>query len=136
MGLAPGHDRLAAETRAAADDDLGLGPARANLPDDALQFLDTAGRGIDVGSAQPRAQQVLAAEDVQRELAVTAIVPVKEAPLLMAVDGIIGGFQVEPDLLGRPPMGLQKAVHGQAVHPPGVGHDLLVTRLAIGIGWA
>ena len=58
----------------------------------------------------------------------------EEAPLLAAVDGIIRGVQIEPDLLGWLRVGLHKTVHEQAVHARGVSHDLLVTRLGVGIG--
>ena len=41
MVLAPGHDRLAAETRVGADDGSALRPTGANPRDDPAQLLDT-----------------------------------------------------------------------------------------------
>jgi len=68
LGLAPGHDRFATKARVTPNADPGLGPAAADLGDDPRQLLHTACRGVDVGGAQPRAQQVLAAKDVQRQI--------------------------------------------------------------------
>ena len=42
VGLAPGHDRVTAETRVCANDDPRLWPTCANLTHDALQFVHTA----------------------------------------------------------------------------------------------
>jgi ATP-dependent Clp protease ATP-binding subunit ClpA len=41
---------------------LGCRPTRTDLPDDALDLLDAAGRRIDVRGTQPRAKQVLTTE--------------------------------------------------------------------------
>src|SRR5262245_61512956 len=65
VGLAPGHDRLAAEPAVAADQDLDLGPIPADPPDDPLQLLQGPGRGVDVGGPQLGAEQLIAAEVVQ-----------------------------------------------------------------------
>ena len=66
--------------------------------DDPLKLLDAARRRILVRRTQPCTQQMLAAEDVQRQIAVAAVVAVKEATFLMTVQWIIGGIQVQPDL--------------------------------------
>ena len=50
----------------------------------------------------------------------------EEAPLLVAVKGIIGCIQVEPDFPWRPFMGLQEQIHQQPVQGLGVSRDLLV----------
>ena len=47
--------------------------------------------GVDVRGPQPRAQQVIAAEDGQRQVAVAFVVAVEEAAELMAVDRVVGG---------------------------------------------
>ena len=71
-------------------------------------FLHGPGRAIDVGGAQPGRQEMAAAEDIERQVAVTAVVAVEEAPFLSAVQRIVGGVQIEDDPLGRPLMSLHK----------------------------
>ena len=46
--LAPGHQRLAGETRVGAQQDARSRPTPANLRDDARDFLNRAGAGVDV----------------------------------------------------------------------------------------
>ena len=75
-----------------------LGQRCADLRDDAFDLLACAGRRIDVRTAQLRAQQMLTAEDVQRQVAVVVVVAVKEATFLMPVQRIIGGIQIQDDL--------------------------------------
>ena len=58
-------------------------------------------RAIDMAGPQVRAQQLLAAEHVQRQVAVAVVVPMEEAALLLAVQWIVGGVEVEHQLLGR-----------------------------------
>ena len=98
VGFTPRHDRLAAEPGIAANHDPRLRPARTDLADDPFQLLDTARRGILVRRPQPCTQQVLTAEDVQRQIAVAAVIAVEETTLLVTVQRIIGGIQVQPDL--------------------------------------
>jgi hypothetical protein len=67
--LTPGHDRLTAESRVAADDAPSLGPAGTDLGEDPGQLLDAARAVVDVRGAQPGTQDSLAAEDLERHLA-------------------------------------------------------------------
>ena len=53
------------------------------------------------------AQQMLAAEDVQRQIAVIIVVAVEEPPFLVAVQRIVRGIQVQDDLARRLVMGLR-----------------------------
>ena len=101
VGRAPAHPRLAGEARVRAQQDLDSGPARPDLGDDPRHLVDRAGRGVDVRAPQLGREQLAAAEHVQRQLAVAIIVPVNEAALLMAVQGIIRGIEVKNDLFGR-----------------------------------
>ena len=64
-----------------------------------------------------------------------AVIRVKEPPSLGAVQGVIGGIEVEPDLLRPRSMGVQGEGDHQRVHPDTVGGDLLVARLAAGFRW-
>ena len=96
--LAPLHDGLAAESRIAPDVDTHLGPAPAQLLHDALELLDAARRTIAVRPAQSRTQQMFAAENVQRQITVAAVVPVEKSSLLATVQRVVGRIEVQPDL--------------------------------------
>jgi hypothetical protein len=111
--LAPGHQRLPREAAVAAQHDAHPRPAGADLADDARYLLDRAGRGVDVRAPELRRQQVAAAEDVERQVAVAVVVAMKEPPLLMPVDRIVSGVEVEHDLLRRLRVGVEEQVHEQ-----------------------
>ena len=65
-------------------------------------------------------QQMPAAEHVKRQVAVAIIVAVEEPAFLMAVQRIVGGVEVEDDLLGRPVVRLEEEVDEQALDRRGV----------------
>ena len=48
---------------------------------------------IDSGAPPPHPQQVFSREDVERQIAIAAIVAMKESAFLVAIDGIVGGRQ-------------------------------------------
>ncbi len=73
-------------------------------------------------------QQVPAAEHVERQIAVAVVVAVEEAPLLVAVQRIVGGIEIEDDLLGRPRVRLQEQVDEQRSRSPPVVADLVIAR--------
>jgi hypothetical protein len=73
-----------------------------------LNFLERPGAGVALSRAQPRTQQVIATEDIQRQIAVVAVVAVKKATLLFPVQRIIGGVQIEHDLLRWAPVRFDK----------------------------
>jgi len=52
-----------------------------------------------------------AAEDIQRHVAVAVVVAVEEAPLLPAVQRIVGRIQVQHDLRRRPLVRFHEQVH-------------------------
>ena len=62
--------RLAGEAAVGTQQDANPRPAGADLADEARDLLHCALGGVDVGAAQPRGQQVAAAEDVERQVAV------------------------------------------------------------------
>ena len=78
---------------------LHLGPALAQLRHDAAHFFNRTGSRVLVGRPQPRTQQLVAGEDVQRQIAVAVVVAVEEALRLMAVERDVGRVQIEHDLL-------------------------------------
>ena len=55
---------------------------------------------VDAARAQVGAQQLLAAEHVQRQVAVAVVVAVEEAALLLAVQRVVGGVEVQHQFLG------------------------------------
>jgi hypothetical protein len=69
LPLAPVHQLIAAEAGIAAQDDPCFGPAGADLPDNALDLRQAAGRGINVRLSQAYAQQMIARENVQGQMA-------------------------------------------------------------------
>jgi len=68
MGFAPGHQRLAAGAGVGPQNDLHVRPSTADLACDALHFFQRACAGILVGRALARGQEMVAAEDVQRQI--------------------------------------------------------------------
>ena len=53
------------------------------------------------GAPELRRQQMAAAEDVKRQVAVAVVVAMEEPPLLVAVQRVVGGVEIEHDLLRR-----------------------------------
>ena len=84
---APGHQLLASEAGIGTPPDADLGPTLAQLAHDARDLLNRAGGRVDVGGPQLGAQQVIAAEDIERQAAV--VVAVEEPALLVAVQRIV-----------------------------------------------
>src|SRR5699024_466397 len=101
MSLAPSHDCFPTEARITPDNDACLGPVLANLADDAFELVHTAGGPVCVRRPQPRAQQVLATEDVQRQITIAAVITMEKTAFLVAMQRIIRGIEIKPDLAGR-----------------------------------
>jgi hypothetical protein len=55
-------------------------------------------------------------EDVQGQVAVAVEVPMKEPPLLVTVQRIVGGIHIQHDPLGSPAGTVQESIHQQRVH--------------------
>ena len=55
-------------------------------------------------------QQMPAREDIERQIAVAVVIAEEEAPLLMPVQWVVGGVQVENNLPRRAPVRLQKQI--------------------------
>src|SRR6185312_15208382 len=108
MLLGPSHQLFPAETGVGPQNDLYFRPATPDLFNDTLHLLLTAARGILISGAQTRTQQVLAAEDVQRQITIAVVIAVKETPLLMAMQRQIRHIQIQYDLLGSRLMRFQK----------------------------
>ena len=128
VGLAPRHQRLAGEAGIGSQHDPDLRPAASDLMHDPLNLLEGPGRSVDVGRPQLGRKKVTTAEDVQRQVAVAAVVTVEEPALLLAVHRIVGGVQVEDDLGGRRRMRLHEQIDEQPLDRRPVVADLVVAR--------
>jgi hypothetical protein len=104
------------------------------LRNDSFEFLDTPCRGIDVRRSESSADKLLAAKNVERQIAVVSIVSVKESALLVAVKWIIGRIKVQKDALWRFRESLQENVHEKPLDGIFVDHDFLVATLSVGVG--
>ena len=96
------------------------------MADDPPHLLRRTRGRIDVRTPQPGGEQVPAAEHVERQIAVAIVVAVKEAAFLVAVQRIVGGVQVEDDLLRRPAMGIKEQVDEQPLDRVAVVADLVI----------
>ena len=106
--LAPMHQLFAGKPCVGAQQDAQARPAGADVVDDARHLLDRAGAGVDVGTAQFGRQEVPAAKNVKRQVAVAIVIAVEEAPLLVPMQRVVSGIQIENDLPRRTGMGLDK----------------------------
>ena len=121
VALAPAEQPPAAEARIRPHDDAHAGPGLAQAPDQELQDGPRMLRRVDVGPAQIGHQQMVASEDVERQEAIVIVVAVEEAPLLMAVHRIVGGVDIEHDLLRRRREGGDVGLDQNPVDGPGPG---------------
>ena len=124
--FAPRHQHLAAEAGIGPQKNAHPRPAGPDLGDDARDFLDRSGASADVGRPELGRQQVPAAEHIERQVAVAVIVAVEEPFLLMAVQRIVGGVEVEHDLPGRPGVRLEEEIDKQRLDRRRLMADLLV----------
>ena len=95
---------------------------------DAGDLLHGAGARVDVGAAQLGREQMPAAEDVERQIAVAVVIAVKEPPLLVPMDRVVRRIQIQGDLLGRPRMRLQEEVDEQARDRLAIMADAVIAR--------
>ena len=75
---------------------------------------------------------MIAAENVERQIAILVIVAVEEAAELTAVQREVGAVQVQDDALGRDDVLLHEGVHEEPLHGVEVGHGLLVPAGGVG----
>lgn len=74
VGLAPRHQLVATEAGVGANDNRRRWPAFADVGHDAVYFVCRAIGGIDTRCAQLGGEQMPAAEDVERQIAVAVVV--------------------------------------------------------------
>jgi hypothetical protein len=73
-------------------------------------------------------EQVSAAEHVERQVAPAVVIAVEEAAFLMAVQGIVGGVEVEHDLFGRAAVRIEEERDEQALDCRRVMADPVIAR--------
>ena len=113
--LAPANQPLAAKSRIATHHDLHRGPAAPDPIDQQSHYRPSMLGPVDLAVSQVAHQHRLAAEHVQRQVAVMVVVGVEFAALLIAVQGYVRGVDVEHDALGRVFMRRDKLVHQHPV---------------------
>jgi hypothetical protein len=88
----------------------------------------TARAAVDVRGPQLGRQQMPAAEQIERQVAVAIVVAVKEPAFLMAVQRVVGRVEIENDRLGRACVRLQEEVDEQDRDRRRVMADLVIAR--------
>ena len=69
-----------------------------------------------------------AAENIQRQIAIAVVIAVEEAPFLRAVQGIVGGVEIEDDFLRRALVRLEEEIDEQRFDGGGIVADLVIAR--------
>ena len=126
--LAPTHELFTCKTAVGAQNDLDIGPDRSQLRHNSLHFLQGAGTRIDVRRSQLRAQDIVPAENVQRQVTVTVVVAVKKPAFLFPVQRIVRRVQIQHQHLGRLPLPADKLGHKQIRYCRRPQHHFLVSR--------
>lgn len=111
-----------------AQDDAHCAPRLADLGHDPLDLFDRSLAGVDIGASQLCRQKVPAAEDVERQIAVAAIIAVEEPSFLVAMQRIIGGVEIEHDLARRLVVGFHEQLDEQGFNRILVVADLMIAR--------
>ncbi len=99
--IAPTQQFPTAEAAVGTKDDLDLRPHPPQPIYQQPQDRPAVPGGVDLGRPQVRGQQLIPAEDVQRQVAVVAIVAVEEAAFLHAVQPGVGGIEVQDQFRRR-----------------------------------
>ena len=126
--FAPRHQSVAGKAAIGTQQDAHLGPAAADLGDKPRHLLDRPGRAVDVGRAQFGRQQMPPTEDIERQVAVIVVIAVEEAPLLMPVQRIIGGVEIEDDLFRRHDMRVEKDIDQQPLDRRRIVAEFVIAR--------
>ena len=116
MALAPIEHPMPAERRVPPQHDAHPRPRLAKTLDQQRQYRPRVPRRIDVRRAKVRDQELAAAKRIQRQKAVPVVVPVEEAPVLMAVHRVVGRVEVNHQLARRAPVRGDELLHQDLVN--------------------
>ena len=75
---------------------------------------------------------MVAAEDVERQVAVAVVIAVEEPALLVAVDRVVGGVEIERDPRRGLVVGLQEEIDEQILDRPRIMADAVVAMRPLG----
>src|SRR6516164_1869117 len=95
----PGHQFLTGKAAVGAQQNPHMRPALTNLFHDPRHLLDCAICCIQPRRSKLCSQQMPPAENIERQITVAVVIPVKKPPFLLAVHRIIGRIEVENDLV-------------------------------------
>ncbi len=101
MPVAPVQHAVAAEAGIPAQDDPHLRPDPAQAPHQQGQDRPGVFGAVDVRGPQVADQKLIATEHIKRQETVVVVIGQKETALLMAVNRIVGGVEVEDQFVGR-----------------------------------
>jgi hypothetical protein len=90
--------------------------------DDALHLFERASGAVLVRFAQLGDEHEVSAEDVEWQVAIVTVVPMKKSALLPAVNGIVRGVEVQDDLVRRPVMGIEEELNEEPLQRAGIVH--------------
>jgi hypothetical protein len=108
LASARAHQFLTAEPRVRSQDGLCMRPGFPNLGDDPLHFLEAPSTRVDVRRPQPSTRQLVATENVQRQIAVVVVVAMEKARFLLPMQWRVRGIQIQNDRSRHFVLGLQK----------------------------
>src|SRR5689334_2517299 len=126
--VAPSHQRLAGKAGIAAQQDAYPWPTLADLRHNACNLVNRAGRGINVRTAQLGGEQMTTAEHVKRQVAEAVVITMKKSALLMPVQRIIRGVEVEDDLLRGATVRIEEQIDEQRLNRLPVMADPVIPR--------
>src|SRR5215470_18326024 len=92
---------FAGEAGIGAQEDAHLGPAAANLGNDARHRLRRAVRRITARPPQLGIQQMASAEHVKRQITIAVVIAVEGPALLLPMHRVISGIKIDDDLARR-----------------------------------
>jgi hypothetical protein len=101
VGIAPPHEFPAAKAAFDPDRDLGVRPGLAKPPDQQLQERATVLVGVAFARAEVGCHQFVAREYIQGQAAIVVVIGVAEPSVVSAMQGIVGGIDVEDQALRR-----------------------------------
>src|SRR5208282_227052 len=126
--LAPLQDLIPTESAVPTDDDLNVVPPRANHAHDAREFLRHSLGRVNIRAAELRAQKVVPAVDVQRQITIAVVMPVEEPSLLLAMQLVVRHIHIQHDLLGASRVAGEERLHQELLNHLFIGNDLFRPR--------
>ena len=128
--LAPVHEVFSGKPAVAADQDGYIGPATADHFDDTPYDIAGPAGAVDIARAELGEQQVMAAEDIERQETTVLVIAMEEAVVLMTMGLNVGGINIQGDVFRWYLVTVEKQVCKQAGQFLQVGHHLVIAPVA------